>query len=375
MEINIGNIIVEEEINLGDLELDVVKEYPSLEDLIVTPSGAKQTFKSKSYGYGNVTVKAVESDTLNIKPSLEEQRHEGLYGEVTVQGVNLQDKELTLNKNGVYNIKADEEYLGLDNVEVTINAIEDLDNELDTYNEEITEQTATIENIVETLKSKGLTIGAEYDRFWDSFQNYGKKTNYMYAFAGDGWTEQTLKPKYIIKPIDTSASTRRAIAMFTYLNRSGDTYFDMDELCKKLDFSQIISAQNMFANAQVKNITVDFSNCTTIQGCFSAGDGGAVNNITLKVSEKCTNMSNVFYYQSTYLTDLKFTDDSVINSSQIDLKRATNLTHESLMSIINALKDYSGTSTTMTIALGETNINKLSDSEKAIASGKGWTLT
>ncbi|MBR4295755.1 MAG: hypothetical protein IKT56_02815 [Clostridia bacterium] len=41
---------------------------------------------------------------------------------------------------------------------------------------------------------------AEYDRFWDAFQNYGKRTDYSYAFAYGGWNNNTYNPKYIISP-------------------------------------------------------------------------------------------------------------------------------------------------------------------------------
>lgn len=41
---------------------------------------------------------------------------------------------------------------------------------------------------------------AEYDAFWDSYQQSGKRTNYDFAFAGDGWNDNTFKPKYDIIP-------------------------------------------------------------------------------------------------------------------------------------------------------------------------------
>lgn len=41
---------------------------------------------------------------------------------------------------------------------------------------------------------------AEYDAFWDSYQQSGKRTNYDFAFAGKGWNDNTFKPKYDIIP-------------------------------------------------------------------------------------------------------------------------------------------------------------------------------
>ena len=48
------------------------------------------------------------------------------------------------------------------------------------------------------------------------------------------------------------------------------------------------------------------------------------------------------------------------------------LTHDSLMNIINKAADV--TTSPATLTLGSTNLAKLSDEEKAIATAKGWTL-
>ena len=53
----------------------------------------------------------------------------------------------------------------------------------------------------------------------------------------------------------------------------------------------------------------------------------------------------------------------------IDLSSSPKLTHESLMNVINNLA-----TSTATLTLGETNLSKLTDSEKKIATDKGWTL-
>ena len=46
------------------------------------------------------------------------------------------------------------------------------------------------------------------------------------------------------------------------------------------------------------------------------------------------------------------------------------------MSIINCLKDYSTdtSGTSHTVTLGTTNLAKLTDEQKAIATEKGWSL-
>ena len=61
----------------------------------------------------------------------------------------------------------------------------------------------------------------------------------------------------------------------------------------------------------------------------------------------------------------------------IDISHLTQLDHSSLLVIINGLYDYVGagsSGTTRYIKLGDVNLAKLSDEEKAIATSKGWTI-
>ena len=120
-----------EDIEKIDLSMDVgVKEiYPPIENLEVTPTKEQQVFTHEnSYGYDKVTVNAVS----------------------------LQDKSITINENGTHSIKADKGYNGLNRVNVTVNAIEDLTNELETYGNELTEQEITVEDIIQVLENKGV---------------------------------------------------------------------------------------------------------------------------------------------------------------------------------------------------------------------------
>lgn len=108
MEFDFGEIILEEELYFGELELDVVKQYPSLIDLEVIPSTKEQIFNHEgSYGYDEVRVKAVTGETLNIVPSKEEQKFNGVYTEVNVDGLitselNVVPTKETQNYEGLY---------------------------------------------------------------------------------------------------------------------------------------------------------------------------------------------------------------------------------------------------------------------------------
>lgn len=92
-EIIIGNIEIDNEINLEDLTLDVQKVYPELEDLEIIPSGFEQKFKSKKYGYNNILVKAVSSDILNVEPSNKKQKFEGLFNTVNVEAIKIPNEK------------------------------------------------------------------------------------------------------------------------------------------------------------------------------------------------------------------------------------------------------------------------------------------
>ena len=59
--------------------------------------------------------------------------------------------------------------------------------------------------------------------------------------------------------------------------------------------------------------------------------------------------------------------------SRIGFDTCPNLTVDSLVNILNALPESSGK--TYRIQLGQTNIDKLSDEQKAIATDKGWSIT
>ena len=81
-------------------------------------------------------------------------------------------------------------------------------------------------------------------------------------------------------------------------------------------------------------------------------------------------ISNVFKNCNS-LTDLNVI--GTINTTGLNVQYSP-LSHDSLMSIINALANKTGVSGTWKVTLGATNLAKLTADEIAIAEGKGWTL-
>ena len=84
-----------------------------------------------------------------------------------------------------------------------------------------------------------------------------------------------------------------------------------------------------------------------------------------------TNFSNMFYGCDA-LVDLNVV--GTINATGLNVSYSKLLSHDSLMSIINALANKTGVSGTWKVTLGATNLAKLTADEIAIAEGKGWTL-
>lgn len=81
---------------------------------------------------------------------------------------------------------------------------------------------------------------------------------------------------------------------------------------------------------------------------------------------KVTNMSNMFFY-CTALKSILMTGMKV----SFDISASTKFTREALVEILNNLATVT---TTQTLKMGATNLARLTDEDKLIATNKGWTL-
>ena len=88
---------------------------------------------------------------------------------------------------------------------------------------------------------------AQYDEFWDAFQQNGSRRDYKYGFAGVGWRNDTLYPKY-------SMVVDNANYMFQQCNFSGSLKERLDECGVELTFKT-----GSFTSA-----FVDFGGCTEL---------------------------------------------------------------------------------------------------------------
>lgn len=202
----------------------------------------------------------------------------------------------------------------------------------------------------------------EYDRFWDAYQQNGSRKHYSHAFAGHGWTLDICKPKYSMQPTD-------AYMMFMRNQSIANVPEWLAENGISIDFSQATSAKYVFSESEIEEVGVlDFRKCTNLYALF----------------DNCTKLKTIGTIMLADGTSLDYmfggcaalenvTIEGVISKS-VSFSTCSKLTHDSLISIINALKDYSGSGTNYKLTLHATAKARLSTAEIAVATQKGWTI-
>ncbi len=214
-----------------------------------------------------------------------------------------------------------------------------------------------------------------YDEFWDVFQQNGERTNYSYGFAGRGWTPENFKPKYdIVVTEEATDFCRGALNLnvdLTQLKKADGTPL-------RFDFSQAKALDGLFYNSAITHIgVVDTRGQASLRHPFYRCEAATIDELILK-DDGTQTFSNTFSYNTSLET---ITIKGVIGQNGFNVSTCTKLTVGSLLSILNALKNYNPANggvdpagTTYTVTLGVANLNKLNSNEMAIAVQKGWTL-
>lgn len=242
-----------------------------------------------------------------------------------------------------------------------------------TIAEKITRAKTDYDEVYEAGKQAGGNTGeafeegkqAAYDELWDSLQTNGERTVYEKAF-GSPWNDGNFRPKHSMIPVN--ANHMFGASAITDLQAL------LDECGVTLDFSKV-SYNRLTQWLQESKITrvgtVDLTSLTNATYVFYAAK--SLVTIEKLIFAETNVFSNTWFQQSANITNINAVEGTIA-SNGFNVSYCPKLTHDSLMRIINVLKDYSGSGTTYTITFGSDNIAKLTEEEILIANRKGWDI-
>lgn len=306
---------------------------------------------------------------------------------VDLSSLELQSKTVNITQNGQTTITPDEGKIGLD--KVIINA------------SNITEWGSTLEEYIDGAHGEYIktSLLVDYQNTYNSF----KDLTTIPQFSSNG------NHYKFIPNLPLPSNTKN---LFMY-------WYDIIEVPDFLNLNEITDVSNFFAGCYslrdfkysgdfnaTNSIAGLFQQCTNLSGDISINAPNAtsansafylcknINSITLTTAPltiygqiflNATKLQSVYnlnlgetseaQYQPFYcsnLTNITFADSSIINNST-SFSACTKLTVDSILNILNILKDLTG-STSATLTLGATNLAKLTDEQKAIATNKNWVL-
>ena len=188
-------------------------------------------------------------------------------------------------------------------------------------------------------------------------------TNYEYAFQN---CKSLITAPKILNCVGTT---------FKYMF-GGCSYLENVEL---FDLSNATNVSYMFSDCvKIKHLPNFNTNKVTNFGGFLSNATGLVSLPVIDMSS-ATSLTSFFGSNTiTNLTEIGGFKNLKINWTSSALNTCPNLTRESLLNVINNLYDFRGngdSTTTRSIKIGSSNMYRLTDEDKAIATNKGWVLT
>ena len=223
---------------------------------------------------------------------------------------------------------------------------------------------------------------AEYDAFWDEYQLKGKLKSHRGLF-GSGFNAKTFKPKYPIKPLRAFDYDNPQENMFYYTNRDSSVRLDLTNY--PVDLSHLGDTfkggcSNVFVNANVDNVFVDLKGVTSVSQLFTyANSNLKPKNITLRITESLTSITNMFHYlgdRAANELNISFTEDSVLVAS-LALSQTTCITKAGIENIFAIL---SNDTTDKTLTLKSDAVIRIYGSvdnaewQALVASKPNWTI-
>lgn len=157
-----------------------------------------------------------------------------------------------------------------------------------------------------------------------------------------------------------------------------------------MNTSNVTNMEDMFSycNSLISVPAMNTSKVTNMNSMFS--DCGSLTSVPAMDTSKVTSISSMFWYCSSLISIPAMDVSNVPNAYSLfdycynlesihmhgmkfsfDIHWSTKLTREALVEILNNLATVTNSPT---LTMGSTNLAKLTDADKAIATGKGWTL-
>lgn len=218
---------------------------------------------------------------------------------------------------------------------------------------------------LETGFREGTDAGkqAEYDRFWDTYQQNGNRVTYTYAFSSYGWTDELFKPKYDIVLVGNASSGMFHSSRITNLKQL------LLDAGVKLDTSNCTYLLQTFQSSEITHLPeIDARKAANTS--YMVGSGCKVVTIDKLLVSETTPLSSTFI-GSNSLENIVF--EGTIGQN-VDLHWSP-LTAESIESTVAALSD---TASGMTASFKQSAVNGAFTSEEwlaLVAAKPNWTIT
>ena len=111
---------------------------------------------------------------------------------------------------------------------------------------------------------------AEYDRFWDAYQNKGNYEGYSMAFAGTRWNDDTYNPKYDIA-VNNVANQMYSFSSITDTKVSIDVASGISvQLSNTFAYSKLVTIRKLIVR-EGNSLATAFISCTALKNIVFEG--------------------------------------------------------------------------------------------------------
>lgn len=206
---------------------------------------------------------------------------------------------------------------------------------------------------------------------WDSIQQNGQRTNYIYAFRYQAFTTETFKPTYDICPTN---------AREMFLGNSGIIEEISEKaLGVKFDTSQCADMRNMFCSAKVKKVGTLSTLGTTIGAAYDLQQMFAYNTTIAEIEKLILKEDGSQSFLDTFLwcSNLKEIRFGGVIGQNVSFAYCP-LSRKSIIDIVDHLsstasgKTLTLKSSAVTDAFGSTDSDEW---KNLIATKSNWTIT